>query len=242
MSAMITIVTTLINMGCSSRVCGAQDGEPGGGAGEPRGAGVSEGSARPGSVLEGVLGLGPGLLVVTLAWSRRPSARTPVACGPPCRLLEGAFDCLGLMRNLPGDTHEGCPSSVVPGRRRGRRGPRRPGRPGAQAVRRGRGRGPGWPAALAAGRPAGERQAREQAGPAQARIAAVPGGAVVAQRAGGVGAGGVALASQFVAVLADGGGLPARLPEALPCCAASPRGAAPRRPAAGSARPGPARR
>jgi hypothetical protein len=42
--------------------------------------------------------------------------------------------------------------------------------------------------------PAGE-QALEQAGPAQARIAAVPGAAVP---------GGVALADQVVAVLADG--------------------------------------
>src|SRR5580693_9940390 len=67
--------------------------------------------------------------------------------------------------------------------------------------------------------------AREQARPAQARIGAVRGdavrgGSVIAQRAGGevllfvvdrIGAGGVALATQVVAVRADGGSLAAGL-------------------------------
>ena len=48
MITMITIVPVPINMGCSSRVCGAQDGEPGRRGGEPRGAGVSEGSRAAG--------------------------------------------------------------------------------------------------------------------------------------------------------------------------------------------------
>src|ERR1700683_28522 len=50
-------------------------------------------------------------------------------------------------------------------------------------------------------------------------------GRVVAQRAGGVGAGGVALADQVVAVLADGGGLAAGLPQAVAGLAAAAGGA-----------------
>src|SRR6185312_7191854 len=78
-------------------------------------------------------------------------------------------------------------------------------------------------------------QALGQAGPAQARIAAVPGGTVVARRAGGevpllvmdrVAAGGVALADQVVALLADGGGLAAGLRQPAAGVAAAAGGAA----------------
>ena len=68
-----------------------------------------------------------------------------------------------------------------------------------------------------------------------ARAAAVLAGVVVAagravtQRAGGVGAGGLALADEVVAVLADGGGLAAGLPQAAKHAANQPARTANRR-------------
>ena len=155
--------------------------------------------------------------------------------------------CLPAMARPPGFRRGGGTyrddagyGRVTPRAQTGRRRPRRPGRAGAPAVRQGR--GPGWPGALLRGsRPAPE-QALGQAGPAQARIAAVPGDAVVARRAGGVGTGGVALAAQVVAVLADGGGLAAGLRQPAASVAAAAGGPAPRGPAAGSARAFRARR
>src|ERR1700722_4059626 len=75
----------------------------------PRG-GVSGGSRAAGSALDGVLDLGPGLLEVALGLvSAAFGAQAPAAGEPPGGLLEGAFDCLGLVCDLLGNTHGGLP-------------------------------------------------------------------------------------------------------------------------------------
>src|SRR5512140_3466906 len=66
---------------------------------------------------------------------------------------------------------------------------------------------------------------RAGSAPEQVPLAA-PAGRAATQRAGGVGAGGLALAEQVVAVLADGGGLAAGLPESAAGLAAAAGGAA----------------
>ena len=182
--------------------------------------------ARQGLALEGVLDFRPGLFEVALGLvSEAFGAQAPAAGAGQAVFLKVPLTTWALCAIFLEMLMGGCLSGVIPRARarwRGRRG----GGIGSLAGQR------FWP-------PGGS--ARGQARPARpgvapAGIAAGAGAAVaVAERAGGVvplfvedrvGAGGVALADQVVAVLADDGGLAAGLRPRGPRRAAAPRATA----------------
>jgi len=177
-----------------------------------------------GSVPEGVLGLRPGLFDVAFGLVSSSFGAQPAITGEPAgSFLSAAFDRFGFMRDLLEETHDGLPFADL-FRWGGRSGGHITGRDigGGLAVfcrlcRRCGG--------LRGGGPAPEQMPHAALAAAFAGVA-VTAGRAGAQRAGGGGAGGVALADQVVAVLADGGGLAPGLPQPAAGVAAAAGGAA----------------